>query len=67
MDAKVLIINDTSEWKKIKDVHNIEINILIILLDNFLIEIEALGHLPGLMIAPQHKDIIFVVDFHGHK
>jgi hypothetical protein len=67
MDTKVFIINYTSQWHSIEHIHDTKVQILIVLLTTFLIKVETLGHLPGLMIASEQENIVLVLNFHCHQ
>lgn len=51
MHTEIIIVNNASQRKSIEAIHNIKVNILIILIKALLIEIHYLGHLTSLMIS----------------
>ena len=56
VDAEIVFIDDCSQWQAVKGIHNVKINILIILLPRLRVEVHDLSHLSGFMITSQHKN-----------
>lgn len=67
MDTEILVVNNTSEREMVKNIHNAEIKVLIVLLTTLFIKVETLSHLTGLMVPSQHENIILIIYFHRHK
>lgn len=54
MDTEVILIDDADKGEGIEGIHDIEVDILVVLLNGLLVEVHDLRHLTRLVVAPQH-------------
>ena len=62
MHAQVLAIDDTDHWQSIEYVHESIEHLIIILCEALITEAEMLCALSRLMVAPQHVQLVRMVD-----
>lgn len=67
MYTKVLVINYTRKRQCVKNIHNAEVQVLIVFLAAFLVKVETLSHLTRFVVASQHKNVVFVLNLHCHQ
>ena len=65
MKPNKLIINNTSDRKQIKRVHEQIVKFLIIFVKAFLTEVEETGHLSAFVVASKEKNIVLMTNLYG--
>jgi hypothetical protein len=67
MHAEILLIDDAGKRQGIESIHEIEVNILVVLPAGLLVEIHYLSHLTSLVISSEHDDLRGVLEFGRHQ
>jgi len=65
MQGEELVVDETTDGEGIEGLHEEVVGLLIVLVDALGPEVEELGHLSALMVAPQHVDRGGIVQLKG--
>ena len=67
MKCKEFVIDETSYGECVECLHEEFVRFLVVLVHALCSEVEKLGHLPALVVSPQHVDGLGVVEFERVK
>lgn len=60
-------VQSRAERKSVEEQTEESIYFLVVFLDTFLVEILAQSHEPGLVVSPQHENLLWELDFHADE
>lgn len=67
MHTEVLLVDDAGQRQGVESIHEIEVNILVVLPAGLLVEIHYLSHLARLVVPPKHDDLRGILEFGRHQ